>query len=188
MTRLVALLTPAVSLALVATQLWLYRRQRLRHPAGEAEPRDAYATSWPTRLFTWIKVPFYVLVSAALALGPWLRAEGPSVLQASLGVVLAIGGLGLFHGAMQALGRNFAPCDRAAMPFERVRSGPYRYFEHPMYSGNLLLFAGLGVANGSGPILVCTALLAVFYVFSIRDENRALEARWPDPPARPSTP
>ena len=167
------------SLALIGAQLWLYRRQRLRYPEQQGE-RASYSISWPTRIFASLKGPFYAVFFADLLLEPWLRPHGSGAAQAVLGLGLAGGGLWLFAAAMAALGRNFAPCDRAELPFERVTSGPYRFCPHPMYAGNLLLFLGVAIATGSVGVALCTLVLAVFYAFSIRDEDRALAARFPD--------
>lgn len=61
-------------------------------------------------------------------------------------------------------------------PPQRVRSGPYRWVEHPVYGANLLMAGGL-VVIGRPPVVPGLALLAGvagFYVVLARREGRQL--------------
>lgn len=178
-----ALLTLAGGLALIAANLWLYRRQRVRYPEMQRPDRRPYRASLPTRLFARIKIPFYLLLVAHLALEAFvLEPEGPPAWRAAVGLGLGACGLAVLFAALEALGGNFAPCDRAVLPFERVRSGPYRVLDHPVYAGNLLLFTGLAVASFGPLIVACWTVVAVVYGFAIRDEDRALRAHFDGDP------
>lgn len=163
-------------LGLIAVNLWLYRRQRLRHPEMNRSDRAPYATSWLTRLFRVAKIPFYLALVANLVLNFVGRPQGPSPALWALGTGTGAIGVVLLYRSLEALGRNFAPCDGGVLPFEWIRSGPYRFCRHPIYLGNLLLFAGIGIMSFGPLIAACLVFIALVYVSSIRDEERALRS------------
>lgn len=170
-----ALLTLAGGLALLAANLWLYRRQRVRYPEMQRQDRAPYPASLPTRLFAAIKVPFYLVLAAHLVLEAFVfEPAGPPAWRAVLGLGMGAAGLALLYAALEALRENFAPCDRAVLPFEQVRRGPYRLMSHPVYAGNALLFAGIGVASFGPLVVACWIVIAVVYASAIRDEERAM--------------
>ena len=169
-----ALLTLASGFALLIANLWLYRRQRIRFPAMNDAEREPYEISVPTRAFRMMKGPLYGVVLLHLMLeATLLHPEGPSVVRFALGSGAGAVGLVLVAVSLDALGANFAPCDRGASPFERVSSGPYRYVAHPLYAGNLLVLLGIGIMSFGWLIAVCWIFLAVVYAFAVRDEERA---------------
>ncbi|MDP2313246.1 MAG: isoprenylcysteine carboxylmethyltransferase family protein [Pseudomonadota bacterium] len=61
-----------------------------------------------------------------------------------------------------------------------VRSGPYGWVRNPLYLGNLLLYAGLGVVLWPSA-LVAVPILAVYYELIVRWEERNLAARIGEP-------
>ena len=171
-----ALLTLLAGLGLIAASLWLYRRQRLRYPEMRRPDRPPYAVSPLTRLFRVTKIPFYLALVANLVLVYVQRTAGPSPVLFAAGS--ATGGIGvlLLYSSLEALGRNFAPCDRGVLPFERICSGPYRWCRHPIYLGNLLLFIGIGIMSFGPLIAACIVFIVLLYASSIRDEERALRS------------
>ena len=148
---------------------YLHRRGRSGSWSG-----PTYSVSLPTRLFRWVKGPLYGVIVLHLVVQFLLLHSAPaaSVLLAALGVGAAA--LFLLHWSLQSLGPNFAPCDRGIRPRELIRSGPYRWLPHPIYTANLLLVAAVAIAS-FGPLIVAVGVvLALCYAFAIRDEARAL--------------
>lgn len=157
--------------SLMLGQLAIYRLHR-RGRGGWSGP--TYPLSFPTRLFRWVKGPLYGVIVLHLVREVLLApsAPAPRLLLPALGVGAAA--LGLLLWSLRTLGPNFAPCDRGILPREMVRSGPYRWLPHPIYTANLLLVVAVAVAS-LGPLIVAAGVaLACFYLFAIRDETRAL--------------
>ena len=94
------------------------------------------------------------------------------------------GALLLFCGALviakagRALGSSFTPFPKPAASGELVEDGPYAVVRHPVYSGGILIAAGISVAL-SPWALVATAALAVVWALKARVEERFLMERYP---------
>ncbi|MFQ6096669.1 MAG: methyltransferase family protein [Armatimonadota bacterium] len=151
----------------------MYRLHRRRRRSFR--PGATYSLSLPTRYFRWAKGPLYAVVLVHLVVEVLMSASPPAP-RALLLAATVIGAvaLGLLHWSLEALGPNFAPCDRGILPRELVGAGPYQWLRHPIYVANMLLV--LAIAMGSfGPIILAVgAALGFFYAFAIRDEERAL--------------
>ena len=98
--------------------------------------------------------------------------------------VKGAGALLLFMGALviaragRVLGAGFTPFPRPADGAELAESGPYAVVRHPVYSGGLLIAAGLSLAL-SPWAFVATALLAVVWAMKASVEERFLRERYP---------
>ena len=141
---------------------------------SEVNQRPVYETSEATKLFKTAVKFLYVLVLVRIIATPFLEI---SIERANLilGSILCACGIILLSKSLKALGSNYAPCHAGVLPKERVRSGPYRFFAHPIYISNLILLAGVWIALGGfllGPVWV---IFAVFYAISIRDEEKAFK-------------
>src|SRR6185312_1899697 len=63
-----------------------------------------------------------------------------------IGIALLIAGLGFSIWARRRLGRNWSGTVTVKHDHELVRTGPYRWVRHPIYTGILLGFVGSTVA------------------------------------------
>lgn len=95
-----------------------------------------------------------------------------------LGLFLAVAGLAFAIVARRHLGRNWSGEVTLKVDHELVRSGPYRWLRHPIYTGALAMYLGPALVSGrvNGAISVALALLA--YARKIPQEERVLEAEF----------
>jgi protein-S-isoprenylcysteine O-methyltransferase Ste14 len=89
------------------------------------------------------------------------------------GVVLVAFGLLFAIWARNVLGRNWSGIVTLKQDHELIRSGPYRYVRHPIYTGLLIAFAGSAIARGEWRGLVALAI-----VFFALWRKLRLEERW----------
>jgi protein-S-isoprenylcysteine O-methyltransferase Ste14 len=115
------------------------------------------------------------LVLFALIVASWFF--GPGVTR--LGWLLALTGASVAGAAIQAMGRSLTPFPAPKTEGQLVVRGPYSRFRHPMYVGGVLFFAGLSLVF-SVYGLALTAVLAVFWFFKARLEERLLVERFPE--------
>jgi protein-S-isoprenylcysteine O-methyltransferase Ste14 len=96
-----------------------------------------------------------------------------------VGLVIFALGLALAVWARQYLGRNWGmPMTKKADP-ELVRTGPYRYVRHPIYSGIILAMVGTAVAI-SVYWLVAVIALGAYFTYSAFIEERNMTKLFPD--------
>lgn len=95
------------------------------------------------------------------------------------GMLVTLTGLAVFVASKKSLGAAYSPCFDAHLPFSIVRSGPYRFVRHPIYTGNMTILTGLALMTGSLWIAANAVLLAVYATRSARLEERALAAAMP---------
>jgi len=101
----------------------------------------------------------------------WLPAA-PAVVVAGLAlhavsVLLAV-------WARRHLGRNWSGAITAKEQHQLVRTGPYRWLRHPIYTAMLGMLAGTAVVSGEMHALIAMAILIIAYWRKIRLEERQL--------------
>ena len=89
------------------------------------------------------------------------------------GVVALVLGLGFSIWARNVLGRNWSGIVTVKEDHELVRSGPYRWVRHPIYTGILIGFVGTAIARGEW-----RGVLAVAIAFAALWRKLKLEERW----------
>lgn len=120
-----------------------------------------------------------VLFGAWLAVVVLLPRAESNPLLVGLGGSVAIGGVVMLEAARRSLGRELTPFPQPRRSPSLVDSGVYRWVRHPIYTGVVMLLAGAAIAAGSASALVVTAVLAVFFAFKARVEERALSVGVP---------
>ena len=127
----------------------------------------------------WVVLQF-VLIAAIIGLGLlapgwpdgarwWLKGAGALLLFCGALVIAKAG---------RALGSGFTPFPKPTESGALVETGPYAVVRHPVYSGGILIAAGISVAL-SPWALVATAALAVVWALKARVEERFLRERYP---------
>ncbi len=123
-----------------------------------------------------IAIPLWVL-----GLGLAVRQADPRLLGASpltdgLGWLLFAAGLVPIALALPALGR---PAAAPSVRDSLVRRGIYARVRHPMHAGMLLVFAGLALAQPTGPVVLACALGVLWVIVQTRLEEADLLQRLP---------
>jgi protein-S-isoprenylcysteine O-methyltransferase Ste14 len=120
----------------------------------------------------------YVLMFAPYTAKGWLQSQvfpGRFWVQL-LGVSFTALGLLFAVWARLYLGGNWSSAVMVKVGHELVRSGPYRWVRHPIYSG--LVFAMLGTAIANQEVRGVIALVLAFIGFTIKSriEERAMSS------------
>lgn len=98
---------------------------------------------------------YYLLFARSASVGLLaLRFVPASATTAYLGLVLTLVGLLITVWARFFLGRNWSATPTIKQNHELIRSGPYAFVRHPIYSGLLLAMAGTAIFVGElrGPL------------------------------------
>jgi protein-S-isoprenylcysteine O-methyltransferase Ste14 len=128
-----------------------------------------------------------------LALAAWLlavRAGQPPFLTqrflpagfagGALGAAMVAAGLGFAVWARWHLGSNWSGNVTLKQDHALIRTGPYRYVRHPIYSGMLLALLGTAVAIGEWRGLVAVALAFVGLAYKSTVEEGRLREIFPE--------
>lgn len=115
-------------------------------------------------------LPIPGLTGRFLPDAPALHAIGLAVQTASIGLAI---------WARRHLGSNWSGEVRIATGHELVRSGPYAYVRHPIYTALVGMYIGTATACGQVHALVALAILLVAYYRKIGLEERALAVAFP---------
>ncbi len=170
----IKILTTAVCLFYWLGNQVTYKLHYRKDLQAQANQRALYKTSEATKTFKTAVKFLYLLVLVRIIATPFLDIpiERPNLI---LGSVLGSCALLLLSRSLRELGSNYAPCHAGILPNERINTGPYKFFAHPIYISNLVLLAGIWIAIGGfllGPIWV---IFGIFYAISIRDEEKAFK-------------
>jgi len=101
-----------------------------------------------------------------------------------IGLTIQVCGLLLAVWARRHLGRNWSGRITIKVDHELVKSGPYRFVRHPIYTALLAMYAGTALASGEWHALLGFTLAAFAYWRKIRMEESnlavAFGAAWGD--------
>jgi protein-S-isoprenylcysteine O-methyltransferase Ste14 len=98
-----------------------------------------------------------------------------------IGTVLLMAGLLFAVAARRHLGGNWSGTVTLKLDHSLIRTGPYRFVRHPIYTGLLLAIFGSGViALGEWRGLVALALVVAAFLRKIDIEERFLQEQFGD--------
>ncbi|HEX2054316.1 MAG TPA: isoprenylcysteine carboxylmethyltransferase family protein [Actinomycetota bacterium] len=126
----------------------------------------------------WLLVAAQFLLLAVLVFAP--RGDAwtvPGVLRA-FGLLLRVGGLAAIVAGAVSLGRSLAVHPAPSSNAELKTDGLYRHVRHPIYSGVLLLGAGIALTSGNGVCLVAMLGLIPVLTAKSRLEEQLLRERF----------
>lgn len=89
-----------------------------------------------------------------------------------IGVALMVAGLGFSIWARHRLGRNWSGTVTIKQDHELIRTGPYRWVRHPIYTGMLLGFAGSAVALDEWRGIAAIVFVTLALLLKIRIEEQ----------------
>jgi protein-S-isoprenylcysteine O-methyltransferase Ste14 len=93
---------------------------------------------------------------------------------AAFGLVIEIAFLLLAVWARQLLGRNWSGAVAIKVDQALIRSGPYNFVRHPIYSGMLGAYLGIAIISGEVHALLGLILACFAYSRKIRIEEQYL--------------
>jgi protein-S-isoprenylcysteine O-methyltransferase Ste14 len=104
------------------------------------------------------------------------RGNGPLL----VGAVLVAAGLAFAIWARRHLGRNWSSSVVLKQDHALIRSGPYRWVRHPIYTGILLALLGTAVTIGELRAAIGFALFVVSFVLKSRAEEKWMREVFPE--------
>jgi protein-S-isoprenylcysteine O-methyltransferase Ste14 len=107
---------------------------------------------------------------------PWMRIQlfTPNLVTEVLGVVLTAAGIGFAIWARVYLGGNWSSSVTVKVGHRLVRTGPYRWVRHPIYTGLIVALIGSGLERAQVRMLVAMVLLYAGFKIKSRIEERAM--------------
>ena len=97
-----------------------------------------------------------------------------------IGVALLCAGLAFAVWARVVLGRNWSGSVTVKEGHELIRSGPYGYVRHPIYTGLITALLGTAVTIGMVRTFLGVALIIAAFLRKMRTEERFMRETFPD--------
>jgi protein-S-isoprenylcysteine O-methyltransferase Ste14 len=121
-------------------------------------------------LIVWPRVPWHWLSLPLLPHRPLTYA---------VGLALLVLGLAFTVWARLHLGRNWSGTVTLKEGHELIRSGPYAYVRHPIYTGLLVALLGSAVACGELRAMIGLSVVAGAFIRKLRIEERFMREIFP---------
>ena len=97
-----------------------------------------------------------------------------------LGLLIVASGLAFAVWARLHLGRNWSGTVSVKEGHELIRTGPYGWVRHPIYSGLLLAILGTALAFGEWRGMLAFGLLTCAFTLNLRREERFMRESFPN--------
>lgn len=96
------------------------------------------------------------------------------------GLAIECAGILLAVWSRHVLGSNWSGEVRIATGHQLVRSGPYQWIRHPIYTALLAIYGGTMLVSGEWHALIAMILITLAYLRKLRLEETALAAAFAD--------
>jgi protein-S-isoprenylcysteine O-methyltransferase Ste14 len=128
--------------------------------------------------YTILNVAAFWLMFAGDVSQGWLRTRlyAPEPWTQALGIALTAAGLAFAVWARAYLGRNWSGVVSVKVGHELVRSGPYRWVRHPIYSGMILAMLGTALVRHQMRGFIAVVLLYAGFTIKSRIEEQVMMA------------
>jgi protein-S-isoprenylcysteine O-methyltransferase Ste14 len=147
-------------------------------PAAIRNPTPARRAEGARRWLPVVLVPFGFLVPPTAMLARWGELDVAAPAMRTVGVVVALYGVGLMLAAAATLGRFLVPQAVTQRDHALVTGGPYRFVRHPAYGGDLALWLGAALATANVLLLALWPLYAVGVRAQVGVEEALLDAHF----------
>ena len=150
---------------------WWFSWLALAFVSKKTKQRETMASRISYTVIAWLAL---WLLFFARHLGPYLEsAVFPDRLWIGwIGVAITALGFGITYWARAILGRNWSPNVTIKEDHELIRSGPYRFVRHPIYTGLLVTAVGTALAlNQYRGLLAVFALWVSFTLKRLKEEQ-----------------
>lgn len=107
------------------------------------------------------------------------RLWPPSPAAYWIGVALVIAGLAFAIWARVRLGGNWSGTVTVKQGHELIRSGPYAYVRHPIYTGLITALLGSSIASGTVHAVIGLAIIVAAFVRKSRIEEEFMRETFP---------
>jgi len=105
----------------------------------------------------------------------WPRSAAPYL----IGLVVLVAGLAFSVWARVHLGRNWSGNVTVKEGHELIRTGPYRYVRHPIYTGILAGVLGTAICSGTVRGALGLAIIAAALIVKLRAEEVFMRETFP---------
>lgn len=153
---------------------WMLRAARAKTTERRESPASRFAHVAP-------------LILGGILLGshnmpwPWLtqRLWPRSFAVYWIGMVLLVSGLLFTVWAREHLGRNWSGIVTVKQDHELIRTGPYAYVRHPIYTGGLTAVLGTALASGTLRAFLGFVIIAIALIRKLRIEEQFMAETFP---------
>ena len=139
---------------------------------GAAEAKSSESSASRAFHVLLANVAVLLVIAPIRGLGRFLPASFVSM---AAGIVVELPGLFLAVWARRALGRNWSGEISIKFEHELIRSGPYQWLRHPVYTGLLAMYVGGPLIIGEWLAVVGVAMAVLAYWRKIRLEEANLK-------------
>jgi protein-S-isoprenylcysteine O-methyltransferase Ste14 len=116
-------------------------------------------------LLIFLNMPEHWLYRRLLPTAPWLPV---------LGIAIAVAGFAFAIWARMHIGRNWSSAVTSRVQHELIRSGPYRWVRHPIYSGLMLALLGTVLVQDQLRGIIALALVYAGWKIKSRLEEKMM--------------
>jgi protein-S-isoprenylcysteine O-methyltransferase Ste14 len=138
---------------------------------GAAKAKSSESSTSRTFHVLLANVAVLLVIAPIRGLGRFLTA---SFISMAAGIIVELLGLFLAIWARRALGRNWSGEISIKVEHELIRSGPYQWLRHPIYTGLLAMYVGGALITGEWLAVVGMAMAGYAYWRKIRLEEANL--------------
>lgn len=153
--------------------LWMLFSVYWSIAAKDSAPTKTSESTWSRQLHL-IAVNVALLLLVLPVPGLTRRFLPASYLLVAAGLIVQAAFILLAVWARRHLGTNWSGEVRIAAEHKLVRSGPYRFIRHPIYTAVLGMYCGTALVSGEIHAPIALAIVTVAYWRKIRLEERAL--------------
>jgi protein-S-isoprenylcysteine O-methyltransferase Ste14 len=153
---------------------WFISARRVKAIAEKQSLLSALAHRIPVGLGWWLLIYWRLPPPMNLKLTP--RTD----LTLLAGVALCVYGLWFTIWARRTLAGNWSSDVTFKQGHELVRTGPYRFVRHPIYTGLLIMSLGTAIENGQLRCFLAIVVVGIGFWIKLSQEERLLLRHFPN--------